>query len=99
MAKALLGLAALFLLASCTPSVSRQDPVVPLVVEGCKIERYVVVPDKNGGQETVYIARCSPTQTTSITSKYSCGRHCTKKVTTVTTFEGTPEASAAEIPQ
>jgi hypothetical protein len=95
----LLGLAALFMLASCTPGVSRQDPVVPLVVEGCKIERYVVIPDKNGSQESVYIARCAPTQTTSITSQYKCGRSCTKNVTTITTIEGTPEPGAAEIPR
>lgn len=96
MAKALLGLAALFLLASCTPGVQRSDPVVPLTVEGCKVERYVVTPNSNGGQEVVYVARCKPTETASVTTKVSCGRNCTRTVTTVTTVEGSPGAS--EIP-
>lgn len=95
----LLGLSALFLLAGCDPEARRSDPVVPINIEGCKIERYEVRPNKNAGEEVVYIARCQPTETASVTTKYRCGKSCTKKVTTITTIEGTPEAGAAEIPQ
>lgn len=94
----LLGLAALFLLVGCEEGASRADLRVMPKIEGCSLERYEVQ-TKNGSSEVLYVARCKPTETASITTRYRCGRSCTKSVTTITTTEGTPEAGASEIPQ
>lgn len=94
----LLGLTALFLLAGCEERAARADLSLMPKVEGCALERYEVQ-TKAGGNEVLYVARCKPQETSSVTTQYSCGKHCTKKVTTITTIEGTPEPTAAEIPK
>lgn len=101
--KLLLGLAALFLLASCDSAPEqiakakevsgRQDAPEMPKVEGCTLQRYVVgIPHPAGpDHEVVYVALCQPTKTVSTSMTRNCGKNCTQRITTVTTTEGVPE--------
>lgn len=85
-------------LTGCTdpPYATKDDAAVTPKVEGCTFERYVVKPGKGWSAEILYVARCVPSTTTSVTTQYGCGKGCTKRVTTVTTVEGTPPEERIE---
>lgn len=102
-ARLLMGLVALLALASCGPDAEdvakakaatrREDaPTMPKIA-GCTVERYLVgIPSGIApSMESVYVARCQPSQTVTTSMERNCGKNCTQRVTTITTTEGVPE--------
>jgi hypothetical protein len=75
----MLALCMTILVGGCAETNAQRNdaPVMPRI-EGCSVERYVVK-SPHIGSEVLYVARCTPVKTTSVSTQYSCGKAAPKR--------------------